>query len=478
MVKANFILTKSDFIQYQNCPKSLWLKHNRPDVYPAGSSSSFLVKLADEGYEVEAYAKKAVSQYSDAGAYNFQRDFLTSDGLYARCDIVKSNPDGSVDIFEIKSSTSVKDDSSHSHLKDAAFQVVTAQRAGERVGKVWIVHLNKGYVRSGDIDLNGLLTFADETVRVKALLHETQAEINTALGFLRRETIDENSCSCRYLSRANHCDSFDYFNPSIPKPSIYSLPRLFGEKLAAFVDEGRFDLASICPNEVSTQQSLIVKAHNEGNPFVDKVEIRAFFAQLKYPLHFLDYETFLSAVPIIDGYGPQEQLPFQFSLHVLQEDGRLEHSEYLADRPMKPDDLVKALRDAIQPTGSVFAWNKGFENTQNKNMGKQLPHAKDFLLDVVDRTVDLMDIFKTGYVDVGFDGSTSIKKVLPVLIPELSYQNLKVKDGGEAMEAWGKMIALTESAEKNKMRQSLLEYCKLDTLAMVRIYQFIDRLMK
>lgn len=474
------MLTKTDFIQFLNCPKSLWLKRNRPDVYPAGSSSSFLVKLADEGYGVEAYAKQAVLQCSDALSYNFQRDFLTSDGLYARCDIVKSNPDGSIDLFEIKSSTSVKDDRSHSHLKDAAFQVVTAQRAGERVGKVWIIHLNKDYVRSGDVDPNELLTFADETVRVKALLHETEAEINTALGFLRRETIDEKYCSCRYLSRANHCDSFDYFNPSITKPSIYSLPRLFGEKLAAFVDEGRFDLASIGSSEVSTQQSLIVRAHNEGNPLVDKAEIRAFFSQLKYPLHFLDYETFLSAVPIIDGYGPQEQLPFQFSLHVLQEDGRLGHSEYLADRPMKPDDLVKALRDAIQPTGSILAWNKGFENTQNKNMGKQLPHAKDFLLDVVDRTVDLMEIFKTGYVDVGFDGSTSIKKVLPVLIPEpeMSYQNLKVKDGGEAMETWGKMIALTESAEKNAMRQDLLEYCKLDTLAMVRIYQFIDRLLK
>lgn len=471
------MLTKTDYIQYLNCPKSLWLKHNRPEIYPDDSFSNFLVKLAAEGYEVESYAKQAVSGYPDAASYHFQQEFLTNDGLYARCDIIKSNSDGSIDLFEIKSSTSVKNDRSHSHLKDAAFQVVTAQRAGERIGKVWIVHLNKGYVRSGDVDPNGLLTFSDETVRVKALLQETEADIDTALAFLRHDTIDETSCSCLYLSKTHHCDSFDYFNPSIPKPSIYSLPRLFGEKLATFVDEGRFDLASISPSEVSTQQSLVVKAHNEGNPFVDKVEIEFFLGQLKYPLHFLDYETFISAVPIIDGYGPQDQLPFQFSLHVLHEDGRLDHSEYLADRPMRPDELVKALRDAVQPFGSVLAWNKGFENAQNKNMSKQLPHSEDFLLDIVDRTVDLMEIFKTGYVDVGFDGSTSIKKVLPILIPELSYQNLEVKDGGAAMDAWGAMIVFADPAKKNEMRQALLDYCKLDTLAMVRIFQFIDRLM-
>jgi hypothetical protein len=144
---------------------------------------------------------------------------------------------------------------------------------------------------------------------------------------------------------------------------------------------------------------------------------------------------------------------------------------------MQPDKLIEALRDAIHPTGSILAWNKAFENAQNKNMGKQFPHAKSFLIDLVDRTFDLMDIFKTGYVDIGFDGSTSIKKVLPVLIPELSYQDMEVKDGGAAMEAWGEMIVITDHAKKQKLRQALLDYCKLDTLAMVRIYQFIDRVM-
>jgi hypothetical protein len=472
------MLTKTDFIQYLRCSKSLWLKHKRPEVYPTGGFSSFLVKLAAEGYEVESYVKQAVSRYADAESYEFQQEFLTNDGLYSRCDMVKYNQDGSIDLFEIKSSTSVKHDSSHSHLKDAAFQVVSAQRAGKRVSKVWIVHLSKDYERSGDIDPNGLLTFSDETVRVADLLHDTEVEIEAALALLNRDAIDETFCSCLYLSRAHHCDSFSYFNQSIPKSSIYSLPRLFGEKLATFVNEGRFNLSMISPNEVSGQQTLVVRAHNEGNPFIDKKEIQSFLTKLSYPIHFLDYETYLSAVPIIDGYRPQEQLPFQFSLHVLHEDSRLDHFEYIAERPMRPGELINALRERMHPIGSVLAWNKAFENSQNKNMGKQFPHAEAFLLNVIDRTVDLMDIFKTGYVDVDFDGSTSIKNVLPVLIPELSYKDMEVKDGGAAMEAWGEMIAITDPEKKNRKRQALLEYCKLDTLAMVRIYQFIDELVK
>lgn len=472
------MFTKSDYIQYLNCSKSLWLKHNRPEVFHEDKSSDFLNKLAAEGYDVEAYVKQAISQYSDAEYYSFQREFQTSEGLFARCDIIKSNSDGSIDLFEIKSTTSVKDDRPHSHLKDAAFQVITIERAGGSVNKVYIIHLNKNYIRSGNIEPEKLITFADETDRVKALLQETEAEIDTALDFLLCETIDESSCSCLYRSKAHHCDTFEYFNPLIPKASIYLLPRLFGEKLAKFVDEKRFDLSSINPGEVSQRQASVVKAHNEGKPFINREKIEDFLNDLTYPLHFLDYETFASAVPIIDGYAPQDQLPFQFSLHVLHEDGRLDHSEYLADRPLPPHELVMALRDAVQPFGSVLVWNKGFENAQNKRMSVQLPQAKEFLLDIVERTFDLMEIFQTGYVDANFGGSTSIKKVLPVLVPELSHQNLDVKDGGAAMDVWGAMIGLADSPKKRQMRQALLEYCKLDTLAMVRIYQFIDRLMR
>ncbi|MCW2307403.1 DUF2779 domain-containing protein [Rhodobium gokarnense] len=467
------MLSKSDFIQYLNCPKSLWLKQHKPDAYPEDDSSEYPGKLAAEGYLVEGYARQLVEGRPDSGRFSFQTVFETEDGLYARVDMLRKNEDGSVDIFEVKSSTSVKGDTAHDHLKDAAFQTIAAGKAGHDVRNVFIVHLNKDYVRDGEIDPQGLLAFADATEPVKGLLKETELEIAGALALLREPSIDESSCSCLALSRAHHCESFDYFNPAVPEFSIYSLPNLSASKRATFVAEGRFGLDQIEPGEVTRLQKPVLHAHNVENPYVDLADIDNFLDVLEYPLHFLDYETYASAVPIMNGMAPHEPLPFQFSLHVLHDDGRLDHVEYLADRPQRPLPLVEALEQAVGAAGSVIVWNKRFENGQNERMAKAFPEKRAFLLGVVDRTVDLRDVFKTGYVDIRFNGSTSIKKVLPVVIPELSYEGMEIADGTAAMDGWEKMLGESDPARREHLRQALLTYCELDTLAMVRIFQFV-----
>ncbi len=472
------MLSKTDFIQFLNCPKSLWLKQRKPEVYPEGEFSEYAKKLAAEGYLVEDYVRQLVQGWPDSAAYSFQDVFEADEALYVRADMLRANEDGTVDIFEIKSSTSVKDSNPHNQLKDAAFQTIVAEKTGREVRNIFIVHLNKDYVRNGAIDPAGLLTFADETTRVKGLLAETEQQIVDALALLDEAAIDESSCSCLNLSRSHHCDSFDYFNPDIPKYSIYSLPRLSGKKLETFVAEGRFGLDQIELDEVTRLQQPIVQAHNVENPYVDLADIENFISVLEYPLYFLDYETYASAIPIVDGTGPQEQLPFQFSLHVLHEDGRLQHVEYLADQPETPRQLVEALDGAIGATGSVVTWNKAFENTRNKEMAATFPDKRDFLLGLVERTVDLMDVFKTGYVDIRFNGSTSIKKVLPVVVPELSYDEMEIADGTAAMDGWNKMINEGDPVRRAQLRKALLAYCELDTFAMVRIFQFAEALVR
>ena len=472
------MLSKTDFIQFLNCPKSLWLKKRKPEVYPEGEFSEYAKKLSAEGYLVEDYVRQLVRGRPDAAAYSFQVVFETGEGLYARADMLRANEDGTIDIFEIKSSTSVKDSNPHNQLKDAAFQAIVATKAGHEVRNIFIVHLNKDYVRNGSIDPAGLLIFADETTRVKGLLVETEQQMADALTLLNEAAIDESSCSCLNLSRSHHCDSFDYFNPGIPKYSIYSLPRLSGQKLGTFVAEGRFGLDQIELDEVTRLQRPIIQAHNVENPYVDLADIENFISVLGYPLYFLDYETYASAVPVVDGARPQEQVPFQFSLHVLQEDGGLEHVEYLADRPEQPRPLVEALERAIGETGSVITWNRAFENTRNKEMAEAFPDKRAFLLGLVERTVDLMDVFKTGYVDIRFNGSTSIKKVLPVLVPELSYEGMEIADGTAAMDGWNKMINEADPEKRRELRKALLAYCELDTLAMVRIFQFAEGLIR
>ena len=121
--------------------------------------------------------------------------------------------------------------------------------------------------------------------------------------------------------------------------------------------------------------------------------------------------------------------------------------------------------------GSVISWHKSFENTRNKEMALLYSDNANFLNSVTKRTIDLEDIFKAGYIDIAFGGSTSIKKVLPILVPELTYEGMSVANVTDAMEAFSKIIGLEDNIQKTKLREDMLAYCKLDTLAMVKLYE-------
>jgi len=468
-------LTKTEFVQYLNCPKSLWLLKRDPSIFPEGEFSAFLQKITREGYEVERYVREFFVADADR-AVSFQRVFETEEGLFARADAFEETADGRFILYEIKSSTSVKTDAAHNHLKDACFQKICAQRAGQQIDAVFIVHLNGEYVRDGDIDPALMLTFVDETDRVAAIEDETAAEIEQALALLAQEELDRAGCSCLYKSRTHHCDTFGLFNPDIPKPSIYSLPRLSEKKRTELVNKGVFDVLDIGAGfQLTPNQSVVVRAAQEGTPAIDVEAIRAFLSEWQFPLYFFDYETYASAVPLIDRTSPHKHFPVQYSLHVLREDGMLEHHEYLEQEARLPERLLAKLSGEIGPEGSIVSWHATFEKTRNKEMAELLPAFADFLIDVNERTVDLEDAFKTSYVDARFDGSTSIKKVLPVICPELSYEGMGVQDGASAMDAWEKMIR-AEGEKADQIAKVLLSYCELDTLAMVEIYKFLAAL--
>lgn len=229
---------------------------------------------------------------------------------------------------------------------------------------------------------------------------------------------------------------------------------------------------------MSENQALVLRAAQSGEPVIDTGAIEAFFEKVRFPLYFLDYETYSTAIPIIDGLRPHSQLPFQFSLHVKMEANVLscEHYEFLVEAPILPLEFIQELERVIGPSGSLISWHKSFENSRNREMADLFPQKSDFLNDISARTLDLEDIFKKAYVDIRFGGSTSIKKVLPVVVPELSYEGKKVKSGTEAMDAWMKYVSMPAGKERAKLREALLEYCKLDTYAMVRIFENIERL--
>lgn len=471
-------ISKTDFIQYLHCPKSLWLLKHKSDDYPHGEFSDYAKKLAAEGYEVEAYVRQLIEADEDAARFSFQTVFQTGRGLYAKADMVRTNEDGSVNLYEIKSSTRVKTDAKHNQVKDACFQMIAAEEVGQNVRDVFIVHLNGDYVRDGEIDPEALLSFAKVTSDARGVAEEISAEIDHALALLGANEIDESSCSCLTLSKANHCDSFAYFNKDIPNPSIYNLPRISKAKLETFAGEGRFDLDEIGLDEVTDKQAVVLRSAQLKEPVIDQATLARWFSKAEYPLYFLDYETCASAVPIADGARPQSPIPFQYSLHVKRtpDDLELVHVEYLADEAALPRAMVEHVQQHIGPTGSVISWHASFENTQNKTMAKQFPDKAEFLNSLIDRTLDLEDIFAAAYVDIAFGGSTSIKKVLPVLASDLDYAGMAVANGTDAMEAWKRLIAMPDGEERDRLRASMLEYCKLDTYAMVRIFEETERI--
>jgi len=243
------------------------------------------------------------------------------------------------------------------------------------------------------------------------------------------------------------------------------------------VNEHRFDLTEIDESEVTGNQLNVLKAAKSGSPLINESIIENFYGKVCYPVYFLDYETYSSAIPIVEGVKPHAHIPFQFSIHIKQaeNDPELQHFEYLADKAALPLEMIDAMESIIGSNGTIVSWHKSFENTRNKEMGILYPDKNEFLKNITERTIDLEDIFKGGYVDIAFGGSTSIKKVLTVILPNLTYDNMVVANGTDAMEAFTRILEMPDGADRKKLRHDMLEYCKLDTFAMVRMFEEMQK---
>ena len=300
-----------------------------------------------------------------------------------------------------------------------------------------------------------------------------------ALEYIHKKD-EPKTCSCRHKTKSNHCPTFTYFNPDIPEYSIYNLTRVSEKKVNSLVDMDVFELKDIPEDfKLTEKQQNQVTAHLVKEALVDKERIQEELEKLKFPLYFLDYETVSTAIPIFENTWPYQQVAFQYSLHVQDApDTKPRHFEYLAQKkdghPIPG--LLSQMKSDIGPIGSVIVWNKGFEMARNKEMAKDYPEYKDFLLGVNERVYDLMEIFSTQlHVHPDYHGSVSIKYVLPVLAPELSYKNLEdIQNGGIATLRWYESVAkdMTE-AKRQEIYKNLIVYCELDTFAMYRIYQYL-----
>lgn len=491
------IISKSSFLQFQQCPKDTWLKLHRPELAETFAPTAFELHLMQQGNEVEAIARRlwpkgvVVTETGDEAVAAtaaliaarvpaiFQATFLV-DGFLIKCDVLVPGKEANGwDLFEIKGTNAKKEEGEdHDHISDLAFQVNVLAKAGLVAERCFVVHLNKTYVRGAKLDIRALFTTEDVSEEVRAIRSQIAEEMAVAKAYLGREEEPDGGCDCHYRARSRHCRTFAYSHPYVPGYSVHDITRIGAskKKLQQLVDRGIYKVEDV-PQDfaLSDVQANQVQTHRSGRPLIDPAGIEAALAAFKYPLYFFDYETFAPAVPAYDGFSPYQRIPFQFSLHVLKApEGELEHIEFLHEEHTDPTAAAaERLASTIDPNGSVVVWYAPFERGVNAEIGKRAPGYAPAMARINSQIVDLRDVFVAQhYVHPGFQGSTSIKAVLPVLVPELSYESLGIKEGGAASEAWWRMVASRlGQRERQEIAAALKAYCRLDTYAMYAIWR-------
>ena len=492
-------ISKTDYLIFRDCRKNSWLKIHRPDIYYKTELSKFDKAIIETGNEVESYARRLFpdgiliegrdlhAQEITAGHIAKKTPLLfqpvfTKDNFLAALDILQfDSTSKAYFLYDVKASNDVKEDA---HLSDLAFQWVLLQKIGVPIHSAHIVHLNSEYVRVGELDIHTLFKIEDVTEAVRDLLPHTEAEMEIAQKYLSQEKEPAGHCDCIYKGRSGHCSTFGYSNPTVPNYGVHDIARIgvSKAKLADWVDDGIFRLEDLPSDvELSPIQFNQVDTYLNDKILIKKEAITDELQKLVFPLYFLDYETCPAAIPRFDGFSPYQQIPFQYSLHILDEvGGKPRHEEFLSTTPGDPSEAMCAsLQNHIGEVGSVVVWSKKFECTINREFGERIPAAKAFLDSLNSRVYDLMDVFsKQHYVHKDFKGGTSIKDVLPVLAPELSYKDLAIQEGGTASQSWDKIAsAEIPQAEKDTIARDLKQYCELDTYAMYVIWRYLQDLV-
>ena len=366
-------------------------------------------------------------------------------------------------------------------MYDLAFQVFLARKVGHKVTGAYLVRLNKQYVRAGNIELKKLFVVEDVIPYIEEILPIIEEEIKIMTTILSSEKEPSSPCCCIYKGRSKHCTTFSEHNKAVPKYSVHDLTAIGKSKrrLQELIDSGVYDILNIPDDfEFGKKIEKQVKVHKRGKAEIDHQAIHAELETLKFPLYFLDYESFNPAIPRFSGYKPYQQIPFQFSIHRLDSQNAEPICEkgFLYTGKEDPSQMfLEELQKQIGKIGSIVVWNRTFEESHvNKHLAIRIPESAEFIKDLNSRIFDLMTIFsKQLHIHPDFHGSASIKKVLPVL-SNLSYQELDIGNGSEAMNTWNKLATEDISnEERKKTEEAMLKYCQLDTYAMYAILKHL-----
>ena len=503
-------LSKSRYTLYRQCPKALWLSVNK-------SEEGIEPNLAtiEEGQRVGQLAKGLFGSYIDVTTYKDgeldisqmikkTKALLDDPNVETICEAAFDVKDcycavdllhrekGGWAIYEVKSSSHNEqpgkngkpkaDSISQSYIWDIAYQKYVLTQYGINVTGTYLVRVESSYVLKGELDVKQLLHIKDMSELIVSELPKVADYCEVAKAIL-----DEKSEPDHILHPGCHsphdCAFKEYCMKlhNVPTPSVFDLYSIGWNKAVQINKEtnGKMDYPSLLKSGKITQARHLrqIKAELKHKDLINKAAIRKWLKEnITYPVYHLDFETMKSAIPPFQGTHPFQQIPFQYSLHIEQADGAVEHREYLAqangENPMRL--LAEQLCKDIPTDVRVLAYNKDFEQGRIEEMAEAFPDLHDHLMAIHDNIRDLAEPFqKWNYYRPAMNGSFSIKKVLPALFPNdptLDYHNLPgtVHNGGEAMDIFPRMRNMS-GKELEDARHSLLVYCGLDTWSMVVI---------
>lgn len=493
-------LSKSRYTQFRRCEKALWLDVYKPEeavitdawqeIFRKGSEVGDLAmgllgnfeEMTEVCPDSRLDLKAMIARTKDAiarGVVNICEASFSYERNYCAVDILHK-VDGGYEIYEVKSSASADKEI---YGWDLAYQKYVLTGCGLNVTGTFLVCINNEYVRRGEIELDKLFEINDLKEAVDMEYDNVEANVKKAGNVLCSDepgTQLSKSCNSPYK-----CTFMEYCMRNIHKPSVFDLYRLEWKKKVENYYAGKESFKDVRGMKLTDIQQMQVECTLNKTAHIDKDGIRNFLDTLTYPLYHLDFESIQPVIPQYDGTRPYQQIPTQYSLHIQDgPSGSLTHKEFLAPskgNPLRP--IAEALCRDIPSNVCVLAYNKNFECTRLKELADMFPDLSGHLLSIKNNVRDLLEPFQNGYYYIPeMGGSFSIKSVLPALFPndpQLDYHALDglCQNGGDAMNLFPKLKDMN-LADETKARRALLDYCCLDTMAMVKVLEKLYEAIK
>lgn len=479
-------ISKSKFVAGCQCLKRLYWQVHEPEL--AAESDAATEAIFEQGREVGMLARQlfpgGVEVDGSGGLDNairttrelvanpevpaiFEGTFENS-GVLVRVDVLQRRRDR-WRLLEVKSTTSLKEE----HLDDVGIQSRVVSRSGLDLASVNLAHVNRDYVfEGGSIDPRKFFKIRNLTRRVQTLQPKLTFQLRAEFTVLNMPNAPDLPPG-PHCTHPVTCEFFEQCNRPRPDDHIGYLPRLHASAIEELEEMGIESIREIPDDfQLNERQRRAATCVQTGKPWFSP-ELAEQLSGLKYPLHFMDFETVNPAIPRFAGMRPYDQLPFQWSVHVLRKPGtELEHYEFLATDTTDPRrEFITSLCSALGKSGSIVVYS-AFESQRLSELAAWLPEFAGRIKKIQRRLWDLLPVVRNHAYHPKFAGSYSIKNVLPALVPGMTYEGMEVADGTDAGLARGLLTrGGLDQAERDRVRKALLEYCGQDTLAMVKLLE-------